>query len=104
MSADESGLGESQAAPRVRKLGPIPVYDCHLYLSGPDEQGVIHARGATLDEIGAEGRSEREVLASAVAKFKAAISGYTATGQAIPWHAPEPIRPDERQRLIPVHF
>ena len=41
---------------------PVPVYDCHVILSRPDEEGVIHARATTLPEIAASGKTERDVL------------------------------------------
>jgi hypothetical protein len=89
----------------VRQLADVPVYSCHIYLSPPDERGTITARGATLIEVVAQGRSEREALRNVVQKFKEAIFGYTSRGETIPWLAkPCPAEPGETQRFVPVHF
>lgn len=88
-----------------RQLADVPVYNCHVYLSPPDEQGTIAVRAASLAEVSAQGRSEREALRNIVASFKAAVGGYMARGEPIPWLAePQQPAPGETQRFVPVHF
>ena len=89
----------------VRAIPDVPVYNCHVYLSPPDERGMVSARAASLVEVFAEGSGERDVLRNIVRKFKEAISGYASRGEPIPWLAePSPPRPGETQRFVPVHF
>ena len=89
----------------VRAIPDVPVYNCHAYLSAPDERGTVIARAASLTEVFAEGSGERDALRNIVRKFKEAISGYTSRGEAIPWLAESsPPRPGETQRFVPVHF
>jgi hypothetical protein len=100
---DEAPL--DPALPRVRDLGTVPVYNCHVYLSASPDTGLITARGAALPEVQATGGTDREALQSVVRAFKLAITRYTAAGQAIPWvDPPLPLAPGERPRWVPVHF
>lgn len=82
---------------------PVPVYDCHVILAPPDEQGVIYARVTTLPDITASGRTERDVLQRIVADFKAALIGYRDRGEAVPWREAETPSDGEVQRWVPVH-
>lgn len=83
---------------------PVPVYDCHVILSPPDADRVIHARVSTLPEITASGKSERDVLRNLVNQFKAAIVHYRESGGDIPWQPPAKPQAGETQRWIPVHL
>jgi len=83
---------------------PVPVYDCHVILSPPDADGVIHARVSTLPEITAIGRSERDVLQKIVRDFKRAIIHDRESGDEIPWQSPAKPRAGETQRWVPVHL
>ncbi|MEZ6053751.1 MAG: hypothetical protein R3C02_20555 [Planctomycetaceae bacterium] len=49
---------------------PVPVYDCHVILSAPDDNGLIHARVSTLPEITASGQSEQHILQTIVKDFE----------------------------------
>ncbi len=105
MTDPPPGPLDSAIQPTVRNLGAVPVYNCHVYLSRPAAGGPITARSATLPEVQASGRTEREALANVVRAFKAAISRYTAAGQAIPWvDPPLPAATGEQPRWVPVHF
>lgn len=83
---------------------PVPVYDCHVILSDPDEEGVICGRVTTLPEITACGKTERAVLQRIVADFKSALIRYREGGEAIPWQEAEKPQDGETQRWVPVHL
>ena len=84
---------------------PVPVYDCHVILSPPDEQGVMHARVTTLPGITASGRTERDIgAARAHLTGKAALIGYRDRGEAVPWREAEKPGDGEVQRWVPVHL
>jgi hypothetical protein len=102
---ENSSTGDNPShPPLVRNLGTVPVYNCHVYLSGPDN-GLVTARGATLPEVQATGGSDREALQNVVRAFKETISRYTAAGETIPWvDPPLPAAVGERPRWVPVHF
>ncbi len=85
--------------------GDVPVFNCHVYLSSPDEQGLITARVATLAGMVAQGRSEREALRNIVQRFKSLVAGHTARGEPIPWlDKPCAKGPGEAERFVPVHL
>jgi hypothetical protein len=88
-----------------RPSGDVPVFDCRVYLSPPDERGTITARLASLADMTVEGRNEREALRKIVARFKEVVGGYVSRGEPIPWLA-EPHQPaaSETQRFVPVHL
>ncbi len=83
---------------------PVPVYDCHVILSSPDSEGLIHARVSILPEITACGRSERAILQQVVRDFKAALMRYREAGEPIPWATAVQPGPGETQRWVPVHL
>ncbi len=104
MTDHSAGTGDSQP-PVVRNLGTVPVYNCHVYLSGSVGSGPITARGASLPEVQATGSTEREALQNVVRAFKETIGRYTAAGQTIPWvDPPLPAAAGDRPRWVPVHF
>lgn len=101
-------MSSQQPAPDLPIAGdgtmPVPVYDCHVILSSPDEGGLICGRVSTLPQITARGRSERHVLQQIVSDFKAALTGYRHSGEPIPWQPAPPLQQGETQRWIPVHL
>lgn len=102
MSTDKTGMEQSH---RVKQLGPVPVFDCHVVLSPRDAQGIIHARCLSLPEVTATGGSEREALLKIAALFKEAVVRYRAGGQEIPWSTATPeLEPGAQQRWLPVHL
>jgi hypothetical protein len=83
----------------------VPVFNCVLHVAPASAEGVVVARAANLAGIEGIGRSQREAIAIAVAAFKAAVAGYHARGEVIPF-VPSPARPGpgETERLIAVHL
>ena len=95
----------TEMSQRVKQLGPVPVFDCHVALSPPGDDGVIQGVCLSLPEITASGRSEREVLQKIAADFKAAVVRYRAAGGEIPWSkASAELASGWRQRWLPVHL
>jgi hypothetical protein len=92
----------------IRKVGEavdVPVYNCRVYVSPPDEQGVVTARAAALEGITGKGRREREALQAVVAAFKQRILELRQQDAPIPWlDPPLPPTADEQERLIAVHL
>ncbi|MEZ6147726.1 MAG: hypothetical protein R3B91_20320 [Planctomycetaceae bacterium] len=79
---------------------PVPVYDCHVILSAPDDNGIIHARVSTLPEVTASGQTERHILQSIVKDFKAALIRYREAGEDIRLEARSETASGETQRWI----
>ena len=49
--------------------------------------------------------SEREALATIIPPFKKRVGELMQSGNPIPWiEPPNPVKPGERQRFIPVHL
>lgn len=82
----------------------VPVFDCHILISGPDSEGLLSGRVSNLPQITATARGERHLLQQLVKDFKSEIQKYHRTGQPIPWTPPEVIQEGERQRWVPVHL
>jgi len=83
----------------------VPVFDCHVLLSGPDDAGRYRARAANLDGVTGGGTSERQTLLSVVTAFKAVVGDFHRNGEPIPWkEPPETPVPGEVERWIPVHL
>jgi hypothetical protein len=102
--ADDNPI-DQQGQPRVRLIPDVPVYDCHVYLSPLDEQGLVHVRAAALTEVVTTGKNERDALRNVVAKFKEVVGRHVSRGEPIPWLVPpNAIKLGEIQRFIPVHF
>ena len=101
----DDGKSHIYSAGQGSSAGSVPVYNCHACLSAPDAVGWITGRCCNLPEIVVRGKSQREVLAALVTAFKAAITRYSAAGEAIPW-AEVPAKPDsgEQERWIAVHL
>jgi hypothetical protein len=85
--------------------GSVPVYECHVILSPPNEQGQILARAASLPGVTAQGSTERDVLLSIVKVFKAKLIECRDAELAIPW-AEQAESPGlgESERWIPIHL
>ena len=91
--------------PVVTPPQPVPVYDCHVVFSGPDDAGVLHGQVTNLPDIQATAKSERELLTQLVKRFKAELERYRTEGLEVPWRQrPVTLAPGERQRWIPVHL
>jgi predicted RNase H-like HicB family nuclease len=106
MSSQRPDAEGGDRDPLSRMQSPqVPVYNCVVIVSPPDEQGLIRARCATVAGIDAAGKSEREALAQVVSAFKATIARHLAAGLPIPWIDPPqvPAR-GEQQRFIAVHL
>ena len=87
------------------ETGAVPVFNCHVILSPPDDAGRIAGRAANLQGIVADGATERDVLTAIMKKFRAAVQEYSDNNQSVPLKDP----PDEAQvgeveRFIPVHL
>lgn len=87
-----------------KPAGDVPVFDCRVYLSPPDEQGQITARVANLPEITCRAGNERDLLRKVVTEFKAAVARYHAAGHVPLVADPPPPEPGEQQRWLPVHL
>ncbi len=91
--------------PVVTPAAPVPVYDCHVIISGPDAEGRLTGRVTTLPGLTATARSERELLIQLVREFQKALQRYRSEGRPIPEiERPDAPGPGERQRWVPVHL
>ncbi len=107
MQPDERAAQKEQTQLPVTDTasGSVPVYDCHVILTPPDEQGVISARCVTLPSVVGSGTTERDTLRSIVDTFKAELRKYYDNGEPIPWAAdPDQPAEGEVERWIPVHL
>jgi predicted RNase H-like HicB family nuclease len=99
--ADSNGLPIADDTSRA----PVPVFDCRVILSPPDERGTIAARCTTLPSVTATGPDERQALRAIVEAFKAQVQTHLEAGEPIPWaDPPETPQDGEAQRWIPVHL
>lgn len=84
---------------------PIPVFTCHVILSTDPTTGRVTGIVANLDNLAAEGTSERDVLLAVTGKFKALIKKHVADSKDIPWvDPPATAVSGESERFIPVHL
>ena len=100
-------MNEDNSLPLVSEseCNPVPVFNCHIILTKPDDSGRIHGRTANLGEITASGFSERDVLTSLMKQFKTIVQQHTQANTAIPWIQPaETPQENEVERFIPVHL
>lgn len=89
----------------VADCNPIPVFNCMVILTQPDQHGRRHGRVANLAGITASGTSERDILTSIMKQFKAVVQKYSQDQQPIPFvDPPEKPKPGEVERFIPVHL
>jgi hypothetical protein len=104
VSTDPAGESSPRHALPVSG-GAVPVFDCRVFVTSPDDRGVVRARCGNLAGVTAEGPSEREALLRLVARFKDVVRRHLEAGEPIPWVEPCP-EPDagERPRWIPVHL
>lgn len=82
----------------------VPVYDCHVLISGPDESGRLTGIVSNLPEISGTATTERELLRNLTSAFKARILEYREQGMTIPWEVKKAPPPGQQQRWIPVHL
>ena len=82
----------------------VPVFNCVVHVAPRSAEGIVVARVVNLAGIEAQGCSEREALAQAVAAFKTAVAGYHARGEAIPFVSSAKLALGETERLIAVHL
>lgn len=83
----------------------VPVFDCHVLLAGPDENGRYTARAANVAGITGGGNSERQALLSVVTAFKAIVTDLHKHGEPIPWkNPPDEPAAGETERWVPVHL
>ncbi|MBL8830339.1 MAG: hypothetical protein JNM18_25400 [Planctomycetaceae bacterium] len=85
--------------------GEVPVFTCHVIISGPDAAGRLHAVAAQFPDLKVEGANERDVLSQMTQQFKVRLAWNLARGEAIPW-AEQPLQaaPGDRERWIPIHL
>ena len=82
---------------------PVPVFNCHVFISSAD--GKCHARFANIDLAPIEAANERSALSKAVTEFKNHIVELKQTSKPIEWRDPLlDMKDDEVERLIPVHL
>ena len=82
----------------------VPVFDCHILIEGPNEEGVLSGQVTNLPEIVGEAKSERDLLRKLTEAFKARIIEYRDSNQTIPWEPGKSPSPGQQQRWIPVHL
>lgn len=83
----------------------VPVFDCHVIVSPPDDSGNVHARAVRLPGVTGVGSNEREALRSIVEAFKSEVKNYVEQGKSIPWSdTPDQPGDGEAERWIPVHL
>ncbi|MEW4488849.1 hypothetical protein AB1L42_12255 [Thalassoglobus sp. JC818] len=82
----------------------VPVFDCHVLISGPDADGNCHGVVSNLPEVTATARSERDLLRKISEQFKSRIVEYRQEKKTIPWESQKKPASGERQRWLPVHL
>lgn len=106
-SPDSQSAGESLSLTLKEHMTPaaVPVFDCHVIVTPPDDSGGYRARAANLEGIFAEGPTEREALQDLVRAFKARVAEHMSDQSAVPWKVPpeRPV-PGEIERWLPVHL
>lgn len=81
-----------------------PVYDCHIIISGPNDQGTLHGVVSNLPQITATAKDERALLRKLVDQFKTVLIEYSKQNQEIPWVSKAKPEPGQQQRWVPVHL
>jgi len=105
MSSDFLQQHGSGCEPDPARQAEVPVFNCHVILSGPDENGTYTARAANLQGVTGGGNTERQALLSVTTAFKAIVADHHRNGEAIPWQdPPESPRSGETERWVPVHL
>ena len=100
-------MSDSNPLPLIsaNECSPVPVVNCLVILSAPDENGRRKGRVANLEGISTEGTSEREIMSSLMKAFKTCLQKFTEAGEVIPWiDPPESPGSGEVERFIPVHL
>ena len=83
----------------------VPVFDCRVLVRRLGPAGPFQVRVATLADVQAQGRTQREALRTVVQTFKMTVAGYYQRGEPVPWLDP-PLEPaaDEQTLWLPVHL
>jgi len=103
--SDSTAKPASLSLPVVTPADPVPVYDCRVIFSGPDETGLLHGRVTNLEGVVATAKSERELLTRLVKAFKEVVVQSRNAGREVPWiSSPDRPQAGEQQRWIPVHL
>lgn len=96
------------STPKVRLVGEpqaVPVYNCRVIVSPPNDAGLVAARAAELAGLSVTAASQREALQKLVAAFKARMAEHVAKQEEIPWIRPgEKVQPGEHELFIAVHL
>jgi hypothetical protein len=105
MSTNHHNSTRAHELPLVGESASVPVYDCHVIVSKPNDRGMIAARMSRLPHIACAAPTEREALRKIVDTFKAELKDYHNRGVAIPWvDPPQTPQAGESERWIPVHL
>lgn len=95
-----------EALPNIRPISApmdVPVFNVVIYVS--DVDGSVTARVANLPDLVFSASSEPLALKQAITTVKQRLADWRSTGQEIPWIDPIPeSKPNEQQRLVPVHL
>lgn len=84
---------------------PVPVFDCRVLVATDSQTGMVRARVANLAGFQVEAGTEREALLAISRQFRDRVAQLHSAGETIPWiDPPDPPRPGESQRWIPVHL
>lgn len=85
--------------------GGPPVFNCIVYVSGPDTDGQHHARAAEWNGLASAAASERDAIRQVVRQFKQKAAACVQAGESLPLEQPTPPpQPGESARFIPVHL
>lgn len=95
---------DPQSRPPQPPADEVPSYGCVVYVQ-QNEDGTVTARVANLAGIQVDAGSERTALPKVIQRFKRLIQDAIQSGQPIPWlDPPDPIRPGEQKRFLPMHL
>lgn len=90
--------------PQIPDPSSPPVFDCHVIISGPDDQGKLTGVVSNLPHLTANASNERALLQALVGQFKAYLQECQQKQQPITWSDPQTPVAGEQQRWIPVHL
>jgi len=92
-----------------RELPIVPdssatVFDCHVLITGPDGEGMLHGVVSNLPIITGSAPDERTLLRRIVDDFKKEVSQRVNAGEEIPWQEKGKPGEGQQQRWVPVHL